>query len=438
MELYLHHYVQRTQVEQEYQQAYIDSLRSIPTILSASFTNLSNIKFLHHYPDFTPHFKEIVGEITSPAKWSYYCNKKVNSDPYIHRCAEKFIKEKQDKIIEFFWNIDLENIFCLTASDITALSFNNTKITNYTKKPKVIKSKLDSQILQLLYSQQISTKKTSRSFTSMAYFLMNRFTQPYYSCKTIENIFSMISRRVKSKFFLTKLSLIGQQYLSTGLFFKDPQFLLIDIRYIIIKKHYINFMPFLQAMSSNRIDIMLFNDFKWFSQIIQTTQTTQTIQTTQTTSIQEKTGELLDPTLARLVEYIKSILFFESKEICFKLCMFWIVLYSHRLLFEKNRENEIRFMCHIFTDNPEIPEMFHYILNGIKLPFLRSLEQTKPEYYHSIKTYAEKFDFIVDRLIVIHDGSLNLQITQLLGEKCDTIPKEASPLQKIVFYILNN
>jgi hypothetical protein len=440
MELFLHPYVQQTQaehllqqvlIEREYQQAYIDSLKKIPTFKSASFksasfNSLTIKRFIDHYPDFIPVFKGKVGR-----NFSFYMSEKVKNNEYILRCADKFLDEKRDKLIDFFWNIDLGKIFCISASDITALSFQNTKTINYTKIPKVIEPKLNSQILELLYSQKIKILKTSHSFTSMAYFLMNRFTQPYYNRKTKEKIFSMISRRVKSKFFLTKLSLIGQQHLSKGSKFDEPKFCGL-IRYR-IENHYINFMPFLQAMSSNRIYIMVFNDFKWFSQIIQTTQTTQK---TQTTSSQKKTGKLLDTQLAELVESVQNILFCESKDLCFKFSMFFVVYYVQSVLFEKNHGCEYDLIDYIFKDNPEIPKIIHYIMNDSKMKTLETLQETKHDYYQIIKTYGKKFCYIAGSLENFYDGVLDLPISQLFDE--GVMSNGASPLQKIVFYILNN
>ena len=412
----------------EYQQAYIDSLKRIPTLRSESLNSLTIQQFVDIYPDFSPFFWKKIG-----SSGLFFMGKKIKNSEYILRCADKFLDEKRDKLIEFFWNIDLGKIFCISASDITALSFQNTKTINYTKISKVIEPKLNSQILELLYSQKITIQKTSRSFTSMAYFLMNRFTQPYYNRMTKGKIFSMISRRVKSKFFLTKLPLIGQQYLSKGSKFNESNFCGL-IRYR-IENHYINFMPFLQAMSSNRIEIMVFNDFRWFSQIIQTTHTTQT---TQKTSKLEKTEKLLDPQLAELVESVKSILFCESKDLCFKFSMLFVVYYANSLLLEKNRGSEYGLFNYIFKDNPEIPEIIHYIMADHKLKNLEKLQETKHDYYQIIKAYGKKFCYIAGYLEDFYDGNFDLPISQLFDEEHCVILNNASPLQKIVFYILNN
>ena len=406
-------------MEREYQQAYIDSLKIIPTFRSASFNSLTIKRFIDYYPDFFPLFKRKVGR-----EFSFYMIEKVNYYDYILSCAEKFLDEKRDKLIEFFWNIDLGKIFCLSTSVITALSFLNTNTIKYTKIPKVIEPILNSQILQLLYSQKITIQKISHSSTSMSYFLMNCFTQPY-SYKTKENIFSMISRRVKSKFFLTKLPLIGQQHLSKGSKFDEHKFCGL-IRYR-IENHYINFMPFLQAMSSNRIYIMVFNDFKWFSQIIQTTQTSSSL---------EKTGKILDPELAELVESVQSILFCESKDLCFKFSMLFVVYYAQSLLLEKNRDFVFNLIHYIFKDNPEIPEIIHYIMTNSKLKNLKKLQETKHDYYQIIKAYGKKFCYIAGYLEDFYDGNFDLPISQLFDEGVK--PNCVSPLQKIVFYILNN
>jgi hypothetical protein len=430
MDYYQAEYLHRQ--AREYQQAYIDSLKRIPTLRSESLNSLTIQQFVDIYPDFSPFFWKKIG-----SSGLFFMSEKIKNNEYILRCADKFLDEKRDKLIEFFWNIDLGKIFCLTVREITALSFQNTKTIKYTKIPKVIEPKLNSQILELLYSQKIKILKTSHSFTSMAYFLMNRFTQPYYNRKTKEKIFSMISRRVKSKFFLTKLSLIGQQHLSKGSKFDESKFCRL-IRYR-IENHYINFMPFLQAMSSNRIYIIVFNDFKWFSQIIQTTQTTQktqTTQTTQTTSSHKKTGKLLDTQLATLVESVQNILFCESKDLCFKFSMFFVVYYVQSLLFEKNHGYVYGLIHYIFKDNPEIPEIIHYIMTDSKFKTLETLQETKHDYYQIIKAYGKKFCYIAGCLEDFYDGNFDLPISQLFDE--GVMSNGASPLQKIVFYILNN
>ena len=430
-------------MERQYQQAYNDSLMSIPTFTSESCNSLTTQQFFDFYPDFYPLFRKSVGR-----SFSFYMSEKVNYDINIYRSAKEFLVKKREKLIEFFWNIDLGKIFYLSAIEISAISFQNTKTINYTKIPIVMEPILNRQILQLmnsqilhlLYSQKITIQRTSHSFISISYFLMNRLNQSY-NYKTKENIFSMISRRVKSKFFLTKLPLTGHQYLSKGFKFDEPRYNIGRSKFeeprfmgIInkIESHYINFMPFLQAMSSNRIYIMLFNDFKWFSQIIQTTQTTQT------TSKLEKTGKLLDPELAKLIENIKSILFCESKDLCFKFSMFFVVYYAQRLLLEKNRTFVFNFIRYIFKDNPEISEIINYIMTNNKLKTLETLQETKHDYYRIIKTYGNKFCYIAGCLEDFYNGNLDLPISQLVDEEHGVMLNSASPLQKIVFYILNN
>ena len=423
------------QQDREYQQAYIDSLIRIPTITSSCFEILTNNRLCIIYPDLKPLLAKSVGI----KLYLYY--EKVDYDRYVYRCAEKFVDEKREKFIEFFWNIDLGKIFCLSVSDITALSFLYTKTIKYTKFPKVIEpifntqilQLFNSQILQLLYSKRITIQNTSRSFTSISYFLINSFTQPYNNNRTKEKIFSMISRRVKSKFLLTnKLPLIGQQYLSKGSKFDESNFCGL-IRYR-IENHYINFMPFLQAISSNRIYIMMFNDFKWFSQIIQTIQTTQT---TQKISKLEKTGKLLDPQLAELIESVKSILFCESKDLCFKFSIFFVVYYANSLLLEKNQGYVSDLLPYIFKDNPEIPAIIHYIMTEVKLKSLILLEE-KQDYYQIFEAYGKKFCDIAGCLEDFYRGNLDLPISQLFDEERSVMLNSASPLQQIVSYILNN
>lgn len=74
-------------------------------------------------------------------------------------------------------------------------------------------------------------------------------------------------------------------------------------------------MPFLHAMGENRINIMMLDDLRWFSQIIQ--------QQNFPASLSDSEPEQeFHPLLAQLIKYIKSILFSKSNEICFKICMF--------------------------------------------------------------------------------------------------------------------
>ena len=52
------------------------------------------------------------------------------------------------------------------------------------------------------------------------------------------------------------------------------------------------------------------------------------------------------------------------------------------------------------------------------------------------KTYGKKFCYIAGSLENFYDGVLDLPISQLFDE--GDMSNGASPLQKIVFYILNN
>jgi hypothetical protein len=320
--------------------------------------------------------------------------------------AIKFSKDRRDEIRQFFWNIDFGTIFCLSSSEITVISL----------------MKPIPQILRLLYSQKVSVKKTSQGYASMAIFLMNRFTQHFqnHQSKTKTSIISMISRRLKSKIFFTKLPLIGQQHLS-----KQPlQFFRGEI-----EPHYINFMPFLRAMGENQIDIMLLDDLRWFSRIIQQ----QNFPVSLSSSEPERK---FHPLLAQLIKYIKSILFSKSNEICFKICMFYVIVYTKRLLLkEKNRLTEPIFLEFIFKDSPEIHDIFSllYIDETKKYPSLESLKQTNPKRYRNIEIYAKRFSFIVEQLENIHNGSLDLPISELFGQQ-----KGETPFQKIVLYILSN
>lgn len=219
---------------------YIDGLVSFPLIPIQVHEKMKISKFLQHYPDFEQKTKI---RLSSHEKQSLSIG---DCDDYLIDAAIKFSKYRQNEIRQFFWNIDFGNIFCLTSSDISAISLMEP----------------NPQILQLLYSQKVSVKKTSQGYASMAIFLMNRFTQHFqnYQSKTKTSIISMISRRLRSKIVFTKLHLIGQQHLSKQPFrvFRDE-----------IEPHYINFVPFLQAMCKNQIDIMLLDDLRWFSKIIQ-------------------------------------------------------------------------------------------------------------------------------------------------------------------------
>ena len=304
-----------------------------------------------------------------------------------------------------FNNRWFENIFCLNSSEITVISL----------------MKPNPQILRLLYSQKVSVKNTSKNYASMASFLMNYFTQNYrnYQSKTKTSIISMISRRLRSKIFLTKLHLIGQQHLSKQPFrvFRDE-----------IEPHYINFMPFLRAMGENQIDIMLLDDLRWFSKIIQK-------QNFSVSLSDSEPEQEFHPLLAQLIKYIKSILFSKSNELCFKICMFYVIVYTNRLLLNKDRLSETIFLEFMFKDSPEIHDMFSflYIDEKKKYSSLESFKETDPKCYRNIENHAKRFSFIVEQLENIYNGSLDLPISQLFCK-----PKGATPLQQIVFYILNN
>jgi len=379
---------------------YIDGLRSFPLIPPVAYEKMRFWRFLEFYPDFEKNAKI---RLSSREK---QCLSIGDSDDYLIEAAKKFSNDRRDEIRQFFWNIDFENIFCLNSSEITVISL----------------MKPNPQILRLLYSQKISKKNTSKNYASMAIFLMNRFTQHFqnHQSKTKTSIISMISRRLKSKIFFTKLPLIGQQHLS-----KQPlQFFRGEI-----EPHYINFMPFLRAFGENRINIMLLNDLRWFSQIIQ--------QQNLPASLSDSEPEQeFHPLLAQLIKYIKSILFSKSIEICFKICMFYVIVYTKRLLLkEKNRLTEPIFLEFIFNDSPEIHDIFSllYIDETKKYPSLESLKQTNPKRYRNIEIYAKRFSFIVEQLENIHNGSLDLPISELFGQQ-----KGETPFQQIVLYILSN
>jgi hypothetical protein len=315
--------------------------------------------------------------------------------------AVKFSKDQRDEIRQFFWNIDFENIFCLTSSDVSAISL----------------MKPNPQILRLLYSQKVSVKNTSKNYASMAIFLMNSFTQPYQS-KTKRRAHSMISRRLRTKIFLTKLHLIGKQHLS-----KQPLRVFRDE----IEPHYINFVPFLSAMGENRIDIMLLDDLRWFSKIIQK-------QNFPVSLSDSEPEQEFHPLLAQLIKYIKSILFSKSNELCFKICMFYVIVYTKRLLLNK-RSSELIFLEFMFKSSEEMYVMFSflYINETRKYCLSESMKKTNPERYRNIEIYAKQFSFIVEQLENIHNGSLDLPISQLFCKQ-----KGETPFQRIVFYILNN
>ena len=379
---------------------YIDDLTSLPLIPPVAHEKMRISRFLQYYPDFEQKTKIRLSRREEQSLSICDC------DDYLIDAAIKFSNDRRDEIRQFFWNIDFENIFCLTSSDISAISLMEPK----------------PQILRLLYSQKVSVKNTSKNYAYMAIFLMNRFTQPY-DWRSKKRFHSMISRRVISKIFFTKLHLIGQQHLST-----HPRRVFCGS----ISLHYINFMPFLQAMGSNRINVMMLDDLRWFSRIIQQ----QNFPVSLSGSEPEQDGTSVShPLLAQLIKYIKSILFSKSNDICFKICIFYVIVYTKRLLLNKDRSTEHMFLEFMFKDSPEIHDIFSllYIDEKQKYPSLESLKETNPRRYRNLEIYAKRFSFIVEQLENIYDGILDLPISQLFGQT-----KGATPFQQIVSYILNN
>ena len=374
---------------------YIDGLKSLPLIPTAAYQEMRNSRFLQLYPDFE-HKTKI--RLSRHEKQSLTID---DCEDYLSDAAIKFSKDRRDEIRQFFWNIDFENIFCLTPSDVSAISL----------------MKPNPQILRLLYSQKVSVKNTSKNYASMANFLMNRFTQPY-QWKTKRWAHSMISRRLRSKIFLTKLHLIGQQHLSKQPFrvFRDE-----------IEPHYINFVPFLRAMGENGINVMMLDDLRWFSKIIQK-------QNFSVSLSDSEPEQEFHPLLAQLIKYIKSILFSKSNELCFKICMFYVFVYTNRLLLNK-RSSELIFLEFMFRSSEEMYVMFSflYINETRKYHLSELLKEKNPERYRNIEMYAKRFSFIVEQLENIYDGILDLPISQLFCEK-----KGETPFQQIVLYILNN
>jgi len=131
------------------EEAYIESLMGFPTIPPAAYQKMRNSRFLQHYPDFENKTKI---RLSRHEKQSLTID---DCDDYLIEAAIKFSKDQRDEIRQFFWNIDFENIFCLTSSDVSAISL----------------MKPNPQILRLLYSQKVSVKNTSKNYASMANFL---------------------------------------------------------------------------------------------------------------------------------------------------------------------------------------------------------------------------------------------------------------------------
>ncbi len=159
---------------------YINGLKSLPLIPPVAYEKMRISRFLEIYPDFEQKAK--IRRLSSREKQCYSIS---DCDDYLIEAAKKFSEDRRDEIRQFFWNIDFENIFCLTSSDLSAISLMEP----------------NPQILRLLYSQKVSVKNTSKNYASMANFLINRFTQHYqnYQSKTKTSIVSMISRRLRTK-----------------------------------------------------------------------------------------------------------------------------------------------------------------------------------------------------------------------------------------------
>ena len=397
--LNLRHNRKHKKMSRTLEKDYIDGWESYPLVPVKAHEKMKISRFLLHYPDFEEKTKI---HLSSREKKSLSI---CDCDDYLIDAAMKFSKDRRDEIRQFFWNIDFENIFCLTSSEFTVISLMEP----------------NPQILRLLYSQKVSVKKTSQGYASMAIFLMNRFTQHFqnHQSKTKTSIISMITRRIRTKIFLTKLPLIGQQYLPMHHLW---------VFHGEIEPHYINFIPFLHAFRENKIEIMLLDDLRWFSQIIQ--------QQNFPASLSDSEPEQeFHPLLAQLIKYIKSILFSKSSEVCFKICIFYVIVYTKRLLLNKNRLSELVFLEFMFKCSEEIYAMFSllYIDDTRKYPSLESLKGTNPIRYRNIEIYAKRFSFIVEQLENIHNGSLDLPISELFGQQ-----KGATPFQKIVLYILSN
>jgi hypothetical protein len=380
---------------------YIDGLKSLPLIPPVAYEKMRFLRFLEFYPDFEQKTK--IRCLSSREKQCYSIG---DCDDYLIETAKKFSEDRRDEIRQFFWNIDFENIFSMSSSEITAISLMQP----------------NPQILRLLYSQKVSVKKTSQGYASMAIFLMNRFTQHFqnYQSKTKTSIISMITKRLISKIVFTKSNLIGQQHLS-----KQPP----RVFHGEIEPHYIIFTPFLCAMSENRVNVMMLDDLRWFSRIIQQ----QNFPVSLSGSEPEQDGH--HPVLAQLIKYIKSILFSKSNDICFKICMFYVIVYTKRLLLNRERLSEPIFLEFMFKDSLEIHAMFSflYIDETQKYSSLESLKETNPKRYRNIEIYAKRFFFIVEQLENIHNGSFDFHISQLICE-----PKRSTLFQQIVSYILMN
>jgi hypothetical protein len=89
----------------------------------------------------------------------------------------------------------------------------------------------------------------------------------------------------------------------------------------------------------------------------------------------------------------------------------------------------------MFKSSEEMYVMFSflYINETRKYCLSESMKKTNPERYRNIEIYAKQFSFIVEQLQNIHNGSLDLPISQLFCKQ-----QGETLFQKIVSYILNN
>jgi len=126
---------------------YIDNLTSYPLIPHQADEKMKISRFLEFYPDFEQKAKI---RLSSREKQCY----SIRDCSYLIETAKKFSEDRRDEIRQFFWNIDFENIFCLSSSDVSAISLMQP----------------NPQILRLLYSQKVSVKNTSKNYASMANF----------------------------------------------------------------------------------------------------------------------------------------------------------------------------------------------------------------------------------------------------------------------------
>ena len=111
---------------------YINSLRGFPLIPPVAYEKMRFWRFLEFYPDFEQKTKI---RLSRSEKQSLLIG---DCDDYLIDAAIKFSEDRRDEIRQFFWNIDFGNIFCLTSSDVSAISLMEP----------------NPQILRLLYSQK--------------------------------------------------------------------------------------------------------------------------------------------------------------------------------------------------------------------------------------------------------------------------------------------